>query len=209
MSASKTVAKRSSAPWKVVLICEDETDGRVAKKLAHLVCPNVHLDYLPARGCGEIKRKLDKLVGDARRDVGRLGCVAVLLDGDQKNLDRDEPHWAIRQGCKRLHVPFVACLQDMEAWLLADPGCRTYLQLPPLKGRTDGLAGTKSQVAAAYYKVSGRSYEKRLARQKLADKLTGPDLTANQSLAAAVTALLDCQPRKLSQSAHRSSKPAG
>jgi hypothetical protein len=178
----------------VVLICEDETDGIVARRLAELLCPTIRIDYLPAGGCGEIKRKLDKLVADARRDLGKRGCVAVLLDGDQKNPARDEPHRSIALGCQKLRVPFIPCLQDMEAWLLTDPGCRAYLKLPSLKGTTDGLAKTKAQVAAAYYKVCGRSYEKRLARRKLADKLSGPSPQANRSLAEALRQLQACVP---------------
>ena len=180
-------------PWRVVLIVEDETDGVVVQALARKLRPDVLIDPLPVKGCGEIKRRLPALVRTAKSQLSRRGCVAVLLDQDHKDLGRDEPHRSIHLACRQLGVPLLLCSQDMEAWLLTDPGCRDFLKLPALRGTTDSLVGSKKLVSDAYLKVTGRSYDKRLARQKLALQVAGPRPQSNLSLSAALTHLSRCK----------------
>jgi len=185
-------AKAARGPWKVVLIVEDDTDGRTIAELVRKTHPSLVIDWLPGNGIGNIKRKLDKMLALARdRFKPGQGCVAVLLDNDCKDVTRDEPHRSIARTCDKHGVPLVCCVESIEAWLLADPGCAQWLGLPT-SGATHTFRDPKGRVAAAFLSKTNRTYHKERARQELARQASGPDARRNPSLKRALDLLSSC-----------------
>lgn len=179
-------------PWKVVLIVEDDTDGRTIRRLLEASGIRVAVDWLPAGGIGEIKRRADKLIRLAQARVsGARGCVAVVVDRDGKDSGRDEPHCAIKVACGRAGVPYVEAVEAIEGWFLADPGIASWLGTP-IHRRTDGLGDPKGTVAKAFLKITGRGYLKRGSRPKVANRATGVDANRSASWKAALTLLAKC-----------------
>lgn len=187
--------KPAHKSWKVVLIVEDDTDGRTIAELARKTHPALTIDWLPGNGIGNIKRKLASMLLLARdRFRPGQGCVAVLLDNDGKDVQRDEPHRSIARACKEQDVPLVPCVESIEAWLLADPGCAQWLGLPT-KGATHTLRNPKGRVAAAFLTKTKRTYNQERARVELAKQASGPDGTRNPSLKRALDLLTSCPQR--------------
>jgi hypothetical protein len=169
------------ATWKVVLIVEDDSDGRACCVLREKMGINVTLDWLPANGIGNIKRRGEKLLDMARARIEReRGCVAVLLDRDGKEVTRDEPHRTIQRLCSRAGVPLLLAVESFEAWLLADAGCTGWLGIsqPP---NTDCLPQPKKELERAYEKKAGRMYTRR-ARRILAEHADGSARECSPSL---------------------------
>jgi len=178
--------------WKVVLIVEDDTDGRTLRRLLAATDVGVEVDWLPAGGIGEIKRRADKLVKLARDRIGTApGCVAVVVDRDGQDATTDEPHRSIRETCTRVGVPYVEAVEAVEAWFLADPGIAAWLKTPTNR-LTDGLRDPKQVVAKAFYKVTGRGYYRRRSRPQVADHATGVDPKRSTSWNAAISLLARC-----------------
>lgn len=183
---------RSPAGRKVVLIVEDDSDGRAIRELARKTHPGVRLDWLPANGIGNIKRNIARLIRLARDrlDNGQ-GCVAVVVDRDGNDPSRHEPHRTIANACTQQDVPLIACREAIEAWFLADPGCCKWLDVP-LERTTHSLSDPKGKVSQAFYRKTRRAYHKRRARLELARQATGPDGPRNDSLAEAYKHLERC-----------------
>ena len=66
-------------PWHVVLIVEDDTDGRACRELARAAGIRATIDWLPANGIGNIKRKASSLITLARDRFKKRGCAAAFL----------------------------------------------------------------------------------------------------------------------------------
>ncbi len=81
----------AAAPWKVVVVVEDDSGGRAIAELVARTGQTVQFDWPPAGGIGNIKRNAEKLITLARDRVEhRRGCVAVLVDRDRKNPTKDD-----------------------------------------------------------------------------------------------------------------------
>lgn len=180
------------APWKVVLIVEDDSDGRAIAELVGKSVEQVHVDWLPAGGIGNIKRNAAKLISLARDRVeGRRGCVGVLVDRDRKNPVRDEPHRTIARACRQARAEFVAAREALEAWLLADPGVCQWLGIAT-PTTTETMRDPKQRVAQAFSRKTGRPYRKRRARLEVARHSTGIDVAKNSSAQRALAAIRRC-----------------
>ncbi len=178
------------SPWKVVLIVEDDSDGQACRILADKLNSNLALDWLPANGIGNIKRRGDRLIKLARdRIAGGRGCVAVLLDRGGKDVRRAEPHRTIHRLCQQAGVPLLLAVESLEAWLLADAGCATWLRTRR-PANADSLPDPKQVVERAYYQKTRRSYTRR-ARSILADHADGSALQRSPSLQGALGHLDD------------------
>lgn len=185
------IATPTSA-WTVVLIVEDDSDGRAIAELASRSGCRARLDWLPAGGIGNIKRNAERLIGLAKDRVDDgTGCVAVLVDRDSKDPSREEPHRTISRACRRAKVEFIAAREALEAWFLTDAGICAWLGLAQTP-RTDGIANPKRRVALAFDKKLGRPYRKRRARVEVARQCTGVDGTRNESLRRALGAMDIC-----------------
>ncbi len=178
------------SPWTVVLIVEDDSDGHTLKALVERLGLAIRLDWLPANGIGNIKRRGGLLIALARDRIrdGR-GCVAVLLDRDGKDVTRSEPHRTIRRLCRQEKVPLLLAVEALEAWLLADAGCAGWLGITS-PSNADSVAHPKKQVERAYRRRTGRSYNRR-ARRILAEKADGSAPERSPSLRQALAHLSD------------------
>lgn len=181
----------SEETWEVVLIVEDDSDGRALREVLRIAGARAQVDWLPAGGIGNIKRNAERLIALAKDRIDTRGCVAVVIDADRKNPSRDEPHRTIARACRRKRVPFVPAKEAIEAWFLADPGACSWLGIA-LRPSTDTLGDPKKIVAAAFYRTTGRPYRKRRARLELARQMTGPDRARNRSLREAADHLMRC-----------------
>ena len=160
----------ASSRWKVVAIVEDDSDGRALSALLRLAQPALRFDWLPALGIGNIASRTAALLQLARDRLGKEpGCVSIIVDGDGKDLERDEPHCTIARVCREQQIPLIICRETFEAWLLADPGCSTWLGIPA-KGTTHGLRDAKRLVARAFFKKTKRTYQQRRARLEVAGR---------------------------------------
>jgi hypothetical protein len=171
----------------VVLIVEDDSDGRALESLARASRLPVRIDWLPANGIGNIKRRAEALIRLAMdRIEHHRGCVAVVVDRDHKDRERDEPHRTINEACAAKATPFIEVVEALEAWLLADDGVMSWLGLKARR-QTDGISNPKKIVARAFLKKTKRSYQKRRSRMQLAAKATGvkPERSASWSQALA------------------------
>lgn len=183
---------RMPSPWRVVLVVEDDSDGRAIAELARRSGLGVLFEWLPAGGIGNIKRNAEKLIGLARdRFQPGRGCVAVLVDRDRRNPAREEPHRTIAAACRRGRAEFAAAREAIEAWFLADPGICAWLGLthPP---STDTIHDPKRRVAQAFYRRTGRPYRKGRARLEVVRQATGIDVSRNGSARGAFGAVRRC-----------------
>jgi hypothetical protein len=178
--------------WKVVLIVEDDSDGRAISTLMQNLQIRAVIDWLPANGLGNIQRNGRKLVALAKDRVGRRGCVAVIIDGDSKNPARDEPHRTIARDCRASNVPLVIARESLEAWLLADRGICEWLEVPT-RPTTHTLGDPKDVVSRAFLRKTGRPYRQRRARLEVAKRTTGLNRAANISLDTALRHLERCR----------------
>ena len=175
-------------PWKVVLIVEDDTDGQACRILKDRLGFSLTLEWLPANGVGNIKRRGRQLIQLAHdRIQNGQGCVAVLLDRDGKDVGRAEPHRTIRQVCREARIPLLLAIESLEAWLLADAGCAGWLAIRR-PANADSLPHPKQEVERAYYRKAGRSYTRR-ARRILAGYADGSALQSSPSLQDALAHL--------------------
>lgn len=188
MTPAPSTSSGQAAPWKVVLIVEDDSDGQACRVLADRLGLPVTLDWLPANGVGNIKRRGVQLIGLARDRIpeGR-GCVAVLLDRDGKDVTRAEPHRTIRRLCRQAGAPLLLAVESLEAWLLADAGCADWLGVGR-PANADSLPQPKKDVERAYYQKTHRSYTRR-ARRLLADHANGSAAGHSLSLQSALAHL--------------------
>lgn len=164
---------QTRARWKVVVIVEDDTDGRALRSLATAAGLGLDVDWLPANGIGNIKRRCAELIvlANGRVRPGE-GCVAVVVDRDGKDASRDQPHRSIAQACRASDTPYLEAVEAFEAWALADPGVAAWLDLK-VKGQTDRIVKPKKRVSDAFLKKAGRTFHKRRARLQLVDHATG------------------------------------
>lgn len=184
--------KRIPAPWRVVVIVEDDSDGRAIAELAARAGLEAQFDWLPAWGLGNIKRNARRLIGLARDRVdGRRGCVAVVVDRDGRDPSKDDPHRTIARACRRERVEFIAARENIEAWFLADPGICDWLRLAP-PATTDSIRDPKKRVGAAFYNRTGRPYRQRRARPEVARHSTGIEAKRNASAGQGLLAVKDC-----------------
>jgi hypothetical protein len=183
---------RARALWKIVLIVEDDSDGRALRALAAATGVRVTIDWLPANGIGNIQRKAAALIRLAQDRIERRGCVAVVVDGDGRDPTVDEPHRSIQQACRAAGVPLILAREALEAWFLADPGICTWLGLPA-RVDTATLRDPKRIVADAYYARTRRAYQQRRARLDVAQRASGPDSARNGSLLNAMGHLAGCR----------------
>jgi hypothetical protein len=178
--------------WKVILIVEDDSDGQALRLLAQASGVPCQIDWVPANGLGNIKRRGLHLIRLARdRICEGQGCVAVLVDRDGRDASRDEPHRSIRNHCKEAGVPYLEAVEAFEAWCLADPGICQWLGLRT-PACADVISNPKDRVAQAYRKKAGRSYEKRRARTRLARNARGVEARRSPSWKAATEKLDLC-----------------
>jgi hypothetical protein len=181
-----------SATWTVVLVVEDDSDGQAIAELAARSGCRARVDWLPANGIGNIKRNTERLIALARDRVsdGR-GCVGIVVDRDQRDPSRDEPHRTIARMCRKARVEFIAAREAIEAWFLADTGICRWLGVSQ-SGRTDVIRNPKQRVATAFDKRVGRPYRRRRARLEVARQASGVDRSRNDSLQKALAALDSC-----------------
>lgn len=188
---SGSVSHPSSA-WKIVVIVEDDSDGRAIAELIERTGRHVRVDWLPAGGLGNIKRNADKLLSLARdRLEGRHGCVAVVVDRDGRNPAREEPHRSIHRACRRARAEFIPAREALEAWFLADPGICAWLGIAP-PTTTDTIRNPKQRVVQAFSRKTGRPYRKRRARLEVTRHATGVDVRKNASAQMAFDAIQRC-----------------
>jgi hypothetical protein len=186
------VITKPSPLWTVVLIVEDDSDGRAIAELASRSGCRARFDWLPAGGIGNIKRNAERLVSLAKDRVDNgSGCVAIVVDRDSKDPARDELHRTISRACKRAKVEFIAAREAVEAWFLADAGICSWLGLPQ-SSRTDTIRDPKRRVAAAFDRKLGRPYRKRRARVEVARQGSGVDTKRNESLRHALRTVDAC-----------------
>ncbi|MEW6746510.1 MAG: hypothetical protein AB1486_27535 [Planctomycetota bacterium] len=179
-------------PWRVVLIVEDDSDGRALRKLADASGLAANFDWLPANGIGDIKRKGDALIELARdRIESKRGRVAVLVDRDGKDRRKDEPHRTISRTCATKRIPYIEAVEAFEAWCLADQGIANWLGVKT-SAHTDGLSDPKHVVARAFRKKTGRPYQKLRSRVQLVEKATGIVASRSSSWTSAVAHLSQC-----------------
>ncbi len=179
-------------PWRVVLIVEDDSDGRALRKLAEASGLLVRIDWLPANGIGNIKRRLDALIHLASdRIEGGQGCVAVVVDRDCKNCKHDEPHRTISTVCQSHATPYIEAVEALEAWLLADDGIANWLGVTRRAG-TDRIRDPKGIIERAFYKKTKRTYGRRLGRTQLAAQATGVQSSGSRSWTQALAHLERC-----------------
>jgi hypothetical protein len=186
------MSRRPSTPWRVVLIVEDDSDGRALKSLARASGLPALIDWLPANGIGNIKRRTGALIRLAmdRIEHGR-GCVAVIVDRDRKDRKREEPHRTISRSCASQATAYIEAVEAVEAWLLADEGIVAWLGLAP-RPRTDRIRDPKAVVARAFRKKTKRPYQRRRARMQLAAKATGVMSSRSPSWSQALAHLEEC-----------------
>ena len=178
--------------WKVVLVVEDDTDGKALRELVQASGLPILLDWLPANGIGNIKRNGAKLVELARsRFKAGTGCVAVLVDRDGKDVRKAEPHRTIRRHCVSRGAAYVEAVESLEAWFLADPAIAEWLGLKQ-HGSVDAVKDPKKVIAAAFYKQTRRTYQKRRSRQQVAQHAAGIDSGRSVSWRAAIARLVPC-----------------
>lgn len=178
-------------PWQLVLIVEDDTDGWALRALAERCGFEGTVDWLPANGIGNIKRRGRELIALARARLGgAAGCVSVVVDGDGRDVDSDDPLRAIAHTCRREGVRLVVAREALEAWLLADGGVAQWLDRSPSR-RADQIRHPKRDLAQAYYRKTGRPYSPRLARRKLAAQVDGSGASRSASLRAALSYVQD------------------
>lgn len=183
---------RSGGQWRVVLIVEDDSDGRALSLLIKTLNVRAVIDWLPANGIGNIQRNGRRLVALARDRAGRRGCVAVIIDGDRKTIATDEPHRSIARECRVGKVALVVARESLEAWMLADAGICAWLEVPP-RTTTHTLANPKEIISRAFFRKTGRPYRRRRARVEVAQRATGPNRAANTSIDHAIRHLEECQ----------------
>jgi hypothetical protein len=175
-----------------VLVVEDDSDGRAFQALLAPLYPSVTVDWLPANGIGNIKRKGSALIDLAKdRVLEGKGCVAVVIDGDGRDPSRDEPHASIQKLCRAAKIPLVLCREAMEALFLADPGCCRWMGIP-LPPRSDTMSDPKARVAEAFLNKTRRTYQRRRARMEVARQASGPEGRRNGSLHSAQALLRQC-----------------
>ena len=175
--------------WQVVLIVEDNSDGEACKALARAMGLGLRLDWLPANGIGNIKRRGEQLIQLAwDRIRSSQGCVAVLLDRDGKDITRSEPHRTIRRLCRQTGVPLLLSVESVEAWFLADAGCAAWLGLRR-PANSDSVPYPRQDVERAYRRRAGRPYTRR-ARRILAQKSDGSAPERSPSLRSALAHLV-------------------
>ena len=178
--------------WKVVVIVEDRSDGRALCELCRAAGVRADIDWLPANGIGNIKRKADLLIEMARARIGPgPGCVAVVVDRDGRDAARHEPHKSIRDACRSGGAEYVEAVEALEAWFLADEGVCAWLDLPA-RGTTDGVARPKTVVADAYYARTRRKYARRGGCTHGGRHAAGPSETRSRSWADAMEQLRSC-----------------
>jgi hypothetical protein len=175
-----------------VLIVEDDSDGNALRQLAQAAGVDAIVDWLPADGIGNIKRRAEALIRLARDRVAGRGCVAIVVDGDGRDPTVDEPHRTIQQACSAANVPLIVAREALEAWFLTDPGICSWLGVPR-RPHTGSIADPKRRVAAAYYQKTRRPYQRRLARLRIAQQATGPAHRHNNSLAETFVHLTECR----------------
>jgi len=180
------------APWKIVLVVEDDSDGQALRKLAAASGIQATIDWLPANGIGNIKRSAAKLIGLAQdRLQDNRGCVAVLVDRDGRDATHQEPHRSIRKACRVAGVPYIEAVESLEGWCLADPGICDWLGVG-LPATSDRIGDPKTLVANAYYRRNKRAYGPRRARPLLATHASGIDPARSRSWAAVLAHLAGC-----------------
>jgi len=178
--------------WKVVVVVEDDTDGKALAELVRRSGLPIALDWLPANGIGNIKRKGGRLIQLARSRFGAgAGCVAVLVDRDGKDARKAEPHRTIRRDCASHGAAYVEAVESLEAWFLADPAIAEWLGLKQ-HGSVDAVKDPKQVVAAAFYKQTRRTYQRRRSRQQVAQHASGIEPMQSTSWRNALALLQPC-----------------
>jgi hypothetical protein len=167
--------------WTIVLIVEDDSDGRALAALTSRSQISSRVDWLPAGGIGDIKRRAEQLIELAKdRITSTTGCVAVLVDRDGKDPLRDEPHRTIAAACRRTGVEFLAAREALEAWFLADEGICSWLGVRA-RATTDRIGDPKAVVAKAFLKKTGRPYRQRRSRVETVRHASGIQWSRNES----------------------------
>ncbi len=177
--------------WRVVLIVEDNSDGFACRTFAERIGLSVLVDWLPANGVGDIKRRGPKLIQAAQdRLVAGRGCVAVLIDRDRYNPDPAVgPRLReIARICERCEVPLLLAQDCIEGWLRADEGVCKWLRLK-IVAQTDNLPTAKDDIAARYYARTKRNYARRIGRIRVAEHADGSAPQHNKSLRKALQEL--------------------
>lgn len=135
------MSRATAQPWQVVLIVEDDTDGRALRDLARASGFGVRIDWLPANGIGNIKRRGDALIRLARDRIDRgRGCVAVVVDRDGKDRGREEPHRTISRTCARQRS------RTSRPSRRSKPGCSPTPASPPGSVSRRGLRRIGSRI---------------------------------------------------------------
>ena len=178
--------------WRVVLIVEDDSDGRAISLLVKTLNARAVVDWLPANGIGNIQRNGRRLIALAKDRAGQHGCVAVIIDGDRKNVGRDEPHRSIARECRVRRVPLLVARESIEAWMLSDVGICQWLEIAA-RPSTHTLTSPKGIVSRAFLRKTGRQYRRRRARVEVAQRATGLNRAANPSMDQAIGHLDGCR----------------
>ncbi len=105
---------------RIYFVVEGDSDGRSCEIIARKARPEIQTDYLPAGGCGEIKRRGDRLIGGLLKK--RADCVIVVVDKDSGHPGRGPAfEQEIQAHCDAFPQAYlVLAIEELEAWLLAD-----------------------------------------------------------------------------------------
>jgi hypothetical protein len=115
----------------------------------------------------------------------------MVVDRDQRDPSRDEPHRTIARMCRTARVEFIAAREAIGARLLADSGICRWLGISQA-ARTDVIRDPKRRMAVAFDRELGRPYRKRRARPEVARQASGVDRSRDDSLRQALAAVERC-----------------
>jgi hypothetical protein len=120
------------------LIVEDRKDANVIETILRAKKINVGVRPLPPKhgGIARLASELDRLIQLALRDRKPGDCVAVMHDTDTQTVtdpDKRKVYEEIKRICRnyRKEIKHIEVKDELEAWLLADGGLCTWLDIKP------------------------------------------------------------------------------
>ncbi|SRR5258706_9863454 len=118
------------------LIVEDPTDADVLKAIVQKRGFPVKIEHVPMEnnmtGIFRLAGELQKLIETTKSRKAVDDCIAVLVDAEYYKLDKERTHHKKVQAICESYADEVRLLwavQEIEAWLLADPGLCKWLDI--------------------------------------------------------------------------------
>jgi hypothetical protein len=174
------------------LIAEDESDGQIVQALLDARQVKVRVRVLvPTGGSGGISRlarQLPRLIEQAKANKQRNDCIAVLHDADEHTQQARQPYNRVKEICEQhsRDVILVIARDEIEAWLLADPGLCGWLGVKA--GNCDGQSKPSETLNSLLKSEKGMKYQGP-ARDKVLVHLDGGGDQHSPSLRAALAHL--------------------